>query len=286
MTKKKDFKARIRERMSKTGESFSTARMQMLSESVPQPAHLSEAAKLLNAAFTMEPRLRPNGIAYKAGDVNAPALAKAREEMSRHLDEVAGATAWLRNQRRSDTYNELSTSYGFKHQAEEWSKKHGGAPYISNGALIAAALGLGFKLRHVRGTLNIELALDERTRRGLPSRKLTPFYLWLMRFIREESPRGDVARDAQYDFETLAKEGAPLRGFWDGRPSQLLRRTRGTAAMTATLELLAAFRSERRTGKHQLKPSFDRTWRQVSDEIGSYLADLAKEATRRRPRSR
>jgi hypothetical protein len=303
MTSQRDLKARIRARQKKTGESYMTARMHVMAEVSPnnsRPAEqsppllhpaaapptgpdLAGAEALLNAAFVAEPRLRSNGIEYESAAATDPAkLAKARVEMMGHLDEVAAAARWLRAQKPSEKFNPFASSYGFKHQAERWSKEHGGAPYISNGALIAAAIGLGFKVRHIPRTLNVEMALDERALRGLPPRELTPFYLWLMQFIREESPRGDVARDAQRDFEDLEPPGSiGLRGFWDGRASQLLRRTRGTAAEPATVGLLVAYRQQRDDGKRPQKPSLDLTWKQLGEQLGEYLAELAKAATKR-----
>jgi hypothetical protein len=247
----------------------------------PKDPSLIEAQTLLDLAFTREPRLRPNGIAHKPEDVGAEKLAQARVEMAVHLGEVAAAARWLRAHRHTKAFNKYATSYGFKHQAERWSKERGGTPYISNGSLIAAALGLGLEIRHIRGSLNVQLPLEERSLRGMPARRLSPFYRWLMKFIREESPRGDVARDAHRDFEEL--DTGIFRGprepkFWDGRPSQLLRRTRGTAAEHATVELLAEYRRERSGGAAGKKASVDLTWKVLAEQIGPYLTDLAKAA--------
>jgi hypothetical protein len=287
MPKQRDLKARIRARQAKTSESYTIARMHILAEDQPQPKTtdpaLIEAQTLLDLAFSREPRLRPNGIAYKPEDLRSEKLADARAEMAAQLSEVAAAVRWLRSHRRSATFNKDSTSYGFKHQAERWSKEHGGPPYISNGSLIAAALGLGMEIRHIRGTPNVELPLEERSLRGMPPRRFTPFYLWLMKFIREESPRGDVARDAQRDFEyldTAINRGPGQLKFWDGRPSQLLRRTRGTAAERATVGLLRNYRRERAGSARTKKASADLTWKALAGQIGPYLAELAKAASK------
>lgn len=45
-------------------------------------------------------------------------------------------------------------SYGMKHAAERHAGENGSCQYICNGALIAAALVLGFGVKRIRGTLN------------------------------------------------------------------------------------------------------------------------------------
>lgn len=41
------------------------------------------------------------------------------------------------------------SSYGMKHEAERWGREIGFAPYVTNGALIAAALHLRIPMRYV-----------------------------------------------------------------------------------------------------------------------------------------
>jgi hypothetical protein len=57
------------------------------------------------------------------------------------------AVEWLRHIPRRKTVN--LGSYGLKHQAERW-----GGDYVSNGALIAAAIQLGFEVKRIPGTPN------------------------------------------------------------------------------------------------------------------------------------
>lgn len=57
-------------------------------------------------------------------------------------DEIATAIAFLRRFKptKRGTYN----SYFLKHEAERWGRRNGMVAYVSNGALIAAAMSLGF----------------------------------------------------------------------------------------------------------------------------------------------
>lgn len=63
------------------------------------------------------------------------------------LAEVALCAQWLRTEGAVDARN----SYGLKHDVENWADV-----YVSNGALIAAALGLGFE--YERAGPNVVLA--------------------------------------------------------------------------------------------------------------------------------
>jgi len=66
-------------------------------------------------------------------------------------DELATAAAFLRLLTPTATASYKSPgSYGLKHDAERWGRSHGMAPYVSNGALIAAAVALGLPIRRSR----------------------------------------------------------------------------------------------------------------------------------------
>jgi hypothetical protein len=62
--------------------------------------------------------------------------------------QVEAASRWLSlcGQRKSIN-SSGGGSYSLKHQAERWSRSQGGVPYICNGALLMAAVRLGFKLK-------------------------------------------------------------------------------------------------------------------------------------------
>jgi len=55
------------------------------------------------------------------------------------LDQVATALAYL-GEMNGPRYS-VDESYGLKHKAEVWGQTKGFAPYVSNGAMIAAMVG-------------------------------------------------------------------------------------------------------------------------------------------------
>lgn len=62
-------------------------------------------------------------------------------------------------------------------------------------------------------------------------KRQTHFYRWLMRFAKDDSPRGDLARDARSDADGV---GQVERGYnWNGSLEQLATLTKGTAAEDA-----------------------------------------------------
>jgi hypothetical protein len=111
-------------------------------------AQRTEARTAVAAALARYPTLRPNGL--DASD---------RSSLDRHAEEVATAIAYLRCCRPKQTPD--INSYWLKHRAEGWGKGHGLAPYVCNGALIAAAVYLGFPLR--RRNLNALVAVQVRS---------------------------------------------------------------------------------------------------------------------------
>ncbi|MBL8236470.1 MAG: hypothetical protein JNM66_03570 [Bryobacterales bacterium] len=67
------------------------------------------------------------------------------------------ARTWLRKYHRRQSINRRCSSYTWKHQAENEE-----GAYISNGALIAAALSLGFNVQHILGTPNAYVGIGKR----------------------------------------------------------------------------------------------------------------------------
>lgn len=54
-------------------------------------------------------------------------------------------------------------SYGLKHDAEQWGRVNGLEPYVSNGALIAAAVEIGYPIWHRgRGSPNAAIGVSKR----------------------------------------------------------------------------------------------------------------------------
>ena len=65
----------------------------------------------------------------------------------RYLDGVVISREWLKHFERTKGLTKTHGSYGCKHFAEKWAGQ-----YVCNGALIAAAVGLGIKQRIDRPT--------------------------------------------------------------------------------------------------------------------------------------
>ena len=65
------------------------------------------------------------------------------------LREVDSAEIWLAVCEQTKAINTRSSSYGLKHEAERWCRMRGheGGGYICNGALLMAAVRLGFKVQ-------------------------------------------------------------------------------------------------------------------------------------------
>lgn len=90
----------------------------------------TEAEEAVKAALKRFPSLNSSGI--DGPDGSGPIS----------VDEVVDATRWLAQVGRTKkAHARYGDSYGLKHEAERWARR-----YISNGAFIAAAVGLGFQV--------------------------------------------------------------------------------------------------------------------------------------------
>ena len=176
MTEKKDLKARVRERMKKTGERY-TAALAHIQQSPPIPPSppparawhpliettRDEALMLVRRAIERLPRLTYFGVGIgeenrrrrelqREGKSLAPLEAEFQKSQAdllteNALEEVAACADWVKRQRIVKRWS-ASTSYCFNHGVEYWfdarSDQH---LYIGNGAFIAAALGLEMEFR-------------------------------------------------------------------------------------------------------------------------------------------
>ena len=80
--------------------------------------------------------------------------------------EVETALAYL--SRLDRTKHPNLNSYSLKHLAEKWGKRHGMQSYISNGALIEAAVRLGIPCREVnQSSINALIGVSIRSVRRL-----------------------------------------------------------------------------------------------------------------------
>jgi hypothetical protein len=114
-------------------------------------AKLSEAQDFLRRALAQEPTLTASGI--------CPGVVEDKPA----LREVAICIAWLRKVPITRRLCPFANSYRLKHEVEAWA-----GTYVSNGALIAAALGLGLQYRRVGPNALLPLG------RGRPAPAVTP----------------------------------------------------------------------------------------------------------------
>lgn len=63
------------------------------------------------------------------------------------IEQVQAAADWINEQSptRRNTYNRKFDSYSYKHMVENWWRSKGQPVYVSNGAFIAAAVGMGWE---------------------------------------------------------------------------------------------------------------------------------------------
>lgn len=188
MTRKKNLKRLIRERQSKTGETYTTARRHVLAKVgrpvPPAPRRgwhplvkttKAEAQELVERALEREPLVTHFGMGVFDGGgwEQRPCEELDREQaaLRKALLEVAACADWIKEQRSIKTLNRRHTSYGYKHRVEKWIGDRGGPHlYIANGSFIAAAIGLGFDFRpaHPRSP-NCYFNFSEKTVKALRS---------------------------------------------------------------------------------------------------------------------
>lgn len=105
---------------------------------------------------------------YAMGELRSyqRALQAGQDELLANADECSKALRFLAHVSKRKTDNpRVGTSYGLKHRAEHFIRNTVGAPsdeYVSNGALICAAVHLGFELKH-RGSPNVTFNMSSRS---------------------------------------------------------------------------------------------------------------------------
>jgi len=80
-----------------------------------------------------------------------------------NVKQMQGAVNWLQQAGRRVTVNTACSSYGLKHIAEKTVE----GKYISNGAFIAAAYFLGFKVARIGDTPNARINISGKSVRKL-----------------------------------------------------------------------------------------------------------------------
>lgn len=135
-----------------------------------RPESLARARVLVETALAREPRLTYQGIGagFERGrpvDIVGKRFAEERAKLlsDEGLAQVETCARWLEQQRTTKSLNRSGGSYSYKHRAERWGAGNQGMSYVSNGALIAAAIGLGLRYAQVHPrSLNVYLNLSKR----------------------------------------------------------------------------------------------------------------------------
>ncbi len=80
------------------------------------------------------------------------------------------ASEFLRSREQRTTISKSSTSYGLKHEAEQFHRENNGDGdnYVANGMLIAAAVHLGFKIQPEGPNAYLNIAATRPTTRQKP----------------------------------------------------------------------------------------------------------------------
>lgn len=133
----------------------------------------TEAVALLEAAMKKLPTLTAHGLGISRLLSNVPKkptpgywqakLEEGRAALRKEMHQVAAAADWLKRQVILKRVVRGRTSYGYKHDVENWFKARGRHVYVSNGAFIAAAVGLGISFAPAE-TLNVYFPFSKRTR--------------------------------------------------------------------------------------------------------------------------
>jgi hypothetical protein len=105
---------------------------------------LLEAKHILQKALALLPTLTANGI-----ETSASFTVSRQEDLQKNLKQIALCADWLALQSRIKSVNSRHSSYGYKHMVEGWTRAKGEHAYISNGAFIAAAVGVGLVYKQV-----------------------------------------------------------------------------------------------------------------------------------------
>lgn len=117
------------------------------------------AKKLLTTALEIEPTLKPSG--FKKG---------AETFTEKHLAQVASCAEFIAlycsSDKMSPAINKRRTSYGLKHDVENWTARFAGKrQYIHEGTFIAAAIGMGIAYE-IDSSGHCCLALDPKKMKG------------------------------------------------------------------------------------------------------------------------
>jgi hypothetical protein len=106
------------------------------------------AAALIEKAIAAIPTLTHFGVGlYRPETFDAAAttagIVAGQAQLRDAVHEVEQCVAWLSGVRPIGTVQRFPSSYTYKHAVMNWLRKQGRPGYVSNGAFVAAAVGLG-----------------------------------------------------------------------------------------------------------------------------------------------
>jgi hypothetical protein len=195
-----------------------------------------DLARQIQAVLDQQPHLTvhgfwaPNTSAWRSEPHRSPeAIREGRAEFfgADEIAEVQAAMVYLDQLRPTRISPRNSPgSYGLKHDAERWHASRRtqatGHTYVSNGALIMAALIKGFAIKrederspncligvNPREVQALSEGIDPGTLRVRPS----PFVRWLFNQAGREDPVGDLASDAKEDLSFPRGGLEQVRGY-------------------------------------------------------------------------
>ena len=157
---------------------FLDTRYDALAEAVVRNKFAGERAAI-EAVMVKEPNLTHFGFGVfddhkKTLEQRAVEFANGRQSMlgSHAVDEFMRACEYLAQREKRASISKSSSSYGLKHEAEQFHvRKNGsGDNYVANGMLIAAAVHLGFKIQQAGPNAYLNIAAERTsTRETQPS---------------------------------------------------------------------------------------------------------------------
>lgn len=194
MSENKKQQKLARARQARTGETYSTALMHVRAgqpvgeiepRAVGEPLSLMDEARAqLRALLAANPDLSRKGWhtlwSKDMGNghyVTAETLAANRAEFLTDggVRQFIAARAFLDvPDLVRKTMNKSCSSYGLKHDVERWTLASHCNQYVSNGALIAAALALGLRASREAGSFNCAFNAREPTLRAAVGRPVPP----------------------------------------------------------------------------------------------------------------
>ena len=114
-------------------------------------------------AIKANPTLTTHGFGVDSGQEESFDIERAK--LSDCYNEALKCEEFLSLCKRTvHPHTSLGSSYGFKHAVERYTDQEGNHLYIPEGALILAALHLGFKMKPKEGTTSVYLNISKKTK--------------------------------------------------------------------------------------------------------------------------